>query len=117
MKIQCVHMINVFFHQCHGCNVYYLQVDECLHIDCVVSAHGPAICGVVMHGIPRSAGAGCEPSLQISVRHEEDHEEYALFQSKHYAPSKRITVQEEVWRFMLNKHVPDGVRAAGDIKV
>jgi len=94
-----------------------LHIDECLHIDCVVLAAAAAICGVVMHGIPRSAGAGCEPSLQIAVRHEQDHEEYALFQSRQYVPSERVTVQEGEWRFMLNKYVPEGVRAAGDIKV
>ena len=74
-----------------------------------------AIFGVSMHGIPRTSH--CELALVISVRSSADQKEYVVFTSRDYEPPKQANENNQQWKLSLSKHVPDGVRVAGDFKI
>jgi len=76
-----------------------------------------AIFSVSIHGIPRTSNGGCEPSLVIAVRRDEDHEEYVVFKSRDYEAPKHVEQRDRQWQLFLSKHVSGGVRVAGDIKI
>jgi hypothetical protein len=74
-----------------------------------------AIFGVSMHGIPRTSR--CEPALVISVRSSADLEERVVFKSRDYEPPQQVDKHNQQWKLSLSKHVPGGVRVAGDFKI
>ena len=85
--------------------------------NCPVEQESPAIAifGVSIHGITRTSH--CEPALVISVQSSAVQGECVVFKSSDYEPSQQADKQNQQWKLSLSKHVPGGVRVAGDIKI
>ena len=91
--------------------------------DCPIrEKESPAIqlLSVSMHGCPTTSGGGCEPSLVVSVRSQDDNDESVLFSSRDHAPTERLKgrqLADRSWSLQLHKYVDGGLRCAGDIKL
>lgn len=75
-----------------------------------------SVLSVALHHITREMSAS-DLIAQVAVRAEQDHNEHAIYCSSAFEASAKMAHLETEWGISLDKHVPGGVRAAGDIKV